>query len=132
MAPGAERGDRRRVGLEIRGTKGVIQDGFGALSPAYLREDPTWMPGKSKAPWQEITSAGVGKPEPLMAADVGNGNLWCVQDLLNSIAEDRPPLDSLADGRASLERILAVYESHQLEKPVDLPLKNRKHPLQGM
>jgi len=28
--------------------------------------------------------------------------------------------------------ILAVYESHRLEKPVDLPLKNRKHLLAAM
>lgn len=34
------------------------------------------------------------------------------------------------DGRASLEMILAVYEPHRLAKPVELPLKNRKHPLQ--
>jgi hypothetical protein len=25
--------------------------------------------------------------------------------------------------------ILAVYESHRLDRPVDLPLENRKHPL---
>jgi len=25
--------------------------------------------------------------------------------------------------------ILAVYESHRLRMPVDLPLENRKHPL---
>jgi predicted dehydrogenase len=128
----ANHGKGARFGLEIRGTKGIIQVGFGALPPAYLCEDPTWMPGKSKAAWQEITSAGVGKPEPLKTADVGNGNIWCVNDLLKAIADDRPPLDSLADGRASLEMILAVYESHRLEKPVDLPLKNRKHPLLTM
>ena len=28
--------------------------------------------------------------------------------------------------------ILAVYESYRLEKPVELPLKNRRHPLAGM
>jgi len=33
------------------------------------------------------------------------------------------------DGRAALEMILAVYESHRLNAPVELPLKNRRHPL---
>jgi hypothetical protein len=28
--------------------------------------------------------------------------------------------------------ILAVYESYWLERPVELPLKNRKHPLAGL
>jgi hypothetical protein len=33
------------------------------------------------------------------------------------------------DGRAALEMILAAYESHRARGPIDLPLKNRKHPL---
>ena len=33
------------------------------------------------------------------------------------------------DGRAALEMILAVYESARVNGPVDLPLKNRQHPL---
>jgi predicted dehydrogenase len=127
----AKAGAGSRFSLEIRGTKGMIHVGFGALPPAYLCEDPAWMPGKSKAAWQQITSAGVGKPEPLKAGDVGNGNIWCVQDLLKAVAEDRQPLDGIADGRAALEMILAVYESHRTEKAVELPLKNRKHPLAG-
>jgi predicted dehydrogenase len=122
-------GASARYWLEVRGTKGIIHLGYGALPPAYLCEDPSWMPGKSKAPWQEITSAGVGKPEPLKAADVGNGNRWIADDLIAAIEEDRPPLGSIADGRAALEMILAVYESHRLGRPVDLPLKNRRHPL---
>jgi predicted dehydrogenase len=121
-----------RYWLEVRGTRGQIHVGFGALPPAYLCEDPTWMPGKSKAPWQEITSAGVGKPEPVNAKDVDNGNIWIVNDLIESIEKDRPPLDSIHDGRASLEMILAVYESHRLDRAVELPLNNRKHPLAGM
>ena len=122
-----------RYWLEVRGTKGMIHLGFGGLGLAYLCEDPTWMPAKSKSSWQEITSAGVGKPEPLKASDVvGNGNNFIVEDLLKAIAEDRAPLGSLADGRAALEMIHAIYESHRLDRPVDFPLKNRKHPLATM
>jgi predicted dehydrogenase len=125
----AKAGANARYWLEVRGTKGVVNLGFGAIPAAYLCEDPTWMPGKSKAPWQEISSAGVGEPEPLKAGAVGNGNRWIADDLITAIEEDRPPLGSLADGRSALEMILAVYESHRLDRPVDLPLKNRKHPL---
>jgi predicted dehydrogenase len=125
----AKAGVSARYWLEVRGTKGLIHVGYGALPPAYLCEDPSWMPGKSKAPWREITSAGVGEPEPLKPAEVGNGNRWIADDLLAAIEGDRPPLGSIADGRAALEMILAVYESHRLDRPVDLPLKNRKHPL---
>src|SRR5439155_6248134 len=128
----AKAGVGGRYWLEIRGTKGMIHLGFGAFPPAYLCEDPTWMPGKSKAAWQEITSNGLAKPETLDPKIIENGNIWIVNDLLEAIEKDRPPLDSLHDGRASLEMILAVYESHRLERPVELPLKNRRHPLAAM
>jgi predicted dehydrogenase len=128
----AKAGASSRYWLEVRGTKGVIQIGFGILPVAYLCEDPSGMFGKSKAAWQEITSAGLGKPEPLSAKELDNGNILIVNDLIEAMEKDRAPLDSLHDGRASLEMIMAVYESHRLERPVELPLKNRKHPLAAM
>ena len=57
------------------------------------------------------------------------GNRLIVADLMDAIEKDRPPLGSIYDGRAALEMILAVYESHKLERPVELPMKNRRHPL---
>jgi predicted dehydrogenase len=125
----AKAGANTRYWLEVRGTKGTIHLGYGILPVAFLCEDPGGMFGRSKAAWQPITSAGVGKPEPLDAKALDNGNIVIVNDLIDAIEQDRPPLDSLHDGRAALEMILAVYESHRLDKPVDLPLKNRRHPL---
>jgi hypothetical protein len=95
----------------------------------YWLDDPSWAPGASKASWQPITSAGVGKPEPLKDGGADLANRLIVADLMEAIEQDREPLGSLRDGRAALEMILAVYESHKLDRPVDLPLKNRRHPL---
>ena len=81
--------------------------------------------------WQPITSAGVGQPEPLKDTSADMGNRLIVADLIDAIEKDRAPLGSIHDGRASLEMILAVYESHKLDRPVELPLKNRRHPLGG-
>jgi len=120
-----------RFGLHIHGTKGIIQLVTGSLASTWFLDDPSWMPGESKSAWQEITSAGVGKPEPLKDGGLGLGNKWIVQDLIEAIERDRQPLGSIYDGRAALEMILAVYESHKLDRPVDLPLKNRRHPLGG-
>jgi predicted dehydrogenase len=128
----AKAGASSRYWLEVRGTKGTIHLGFGILPVAFLCEDPGGLFGQSKAAWQPITSAGIGKPEPLDAKALENGNIFIVNDLIEAIEKDRPPLDSLADGRAALEMVLAVYESHRLERPVDLPLKNRRHPLAAM
>jgi hypothetical protein len=45
------------------------------------------------------------------------------------VEEDRQARGSVADGRAALEMILAVYESHRRRGPVELPLRERGHPL---
>ncbi|MBX9578802.1 MAG: Gfo/Idh/MocA family oxidoreductase [Gemmataceae bacterium] len=127
----AKDGAGRRFWLGIHGTKGVIHLATGGLPAAYLCEDPSWMPGAGKAGWQEITSNGLGKPETLDPKEVGNGNLPAVLDLMDAIEQDRPPVCSVTDGRAALEMVLAVYESHRLGTPVDLPLKTRDHPLAG-
>jgi predicted dehydrogenase len=129
----AKDGATSRFGLQIFGSKGIIHLTTGSVPPAYFLDDPSWTPGKSKAVWQEISSAGVGKPEPLK--DSNNqalGNKLIAQDLIESIEKDRQPLGSIYDGRAALEMIMAVYESHKLDRPVELPLKNRKHPLAAM
>ena len=125
----ARDGVNARFALQICGTKGVIHLTTGSLPPAYLLEDPAWFSGQSKKPWQEITSAGVGKPEPLKGDGQAPGNIWIAKDLIAAIEQDRQPLGSMYDGRAALEMILAVYESWRAIGPVDLPLKNRRHPL---
>jgi predicted dehydrogenase len=119
----------KRFALHVFGSKGVIALTTGSLPAAYLLEDPTWGSGRMKAEWQPITSAGLGKPEPLKDEGLALGNRWIAEDLLKAIAEDREPLSSGRDGRAALEMILAVYESWRQGRPVDLPLKNRQHPL---
>jgi predicted dehydrogenase len=124
----AKEGAGTRFGLTVYGTRGVVQLTTGDLPAVWFLDDPSWFPGKSKAAWKEVTSAGVDKPEPL-ASKSGMGNVWIVKDLMDAIENDRQPLGSMYDGRAALEMILAVYESHRLKGVVELPLKNRKHPL---
>jgi hypothetical protein len=76
-----------------------------------------------------VTSAGVGKPEPLTDRGLALGNEWIARDLIEAVEKDRQPLGSMYDGRAALEMILAVYESHRRKGPVALPLEERRHPL---
>jgi predicted dehydrogenase len=118
-----------RFGLQILGTKGIIELTTGSLPPVMLLDDPTWAPGRTNKPWVPITSEGVGKSEPIQDGGTNMGNMLIVRDLIESIEQDRQPYGSVYDGRAALEMILATYESHRLGKSVELPLKNRKHPL---
>ena len=108
-----------------------------ARSSKIAERTRCWPPVRANGSWrrnsassgQAISSAGLGKPETLKDGGLGQGNVWIVQDLLEAIDKDRQPRGNIYDGRAALEMILAVYESFRLRGPVDLPLKNRRHPL---
>ena len=63
-----------------------------------------------------------GRGNELPAADQ-----YCYTD----IERDRQPKGSIYDGRASLEMIHAVYESARTRAAVELPMRNRRHPLAG-
>ena len=115
-------------GMQIYGTKGIIHLTTGSLPATDLLDDPPWFPA-SGGGLKEITSAGIGKAETIKDTGLGLGNVWIAKDLLEAIEKDRQPLGSMYDGRAALEMILAVYESYRVKGPVELPLKNRKHPL---
>jgi predicted dehydrogenase len=125
-------GEADRFGLTLLGSRGVIQLTTGSLPPAYFLADPSWFPGRSRVNWQEITSAGLGKPETLKDGGLGQGNVWIVRDLMDAIEQDRQPRGSIYDARAALEMILAVYESQRLGRTVNLPLQNRRHPLASL
>ena len=67
---------------------------------------------------------------------INGGKAWAYlvrffwgQDLIQAMERDRQPKGSMYDGRAALEMIHAVYESARMRAPVDLPLRNRRHPL---
>jgi hypothetical protein len=76
-----------------------------------------------------ISSAGIDKPEPLKYPGLDYGNRLITLDLIRAIETDTQPKGGMYDGRAALEMILAIYESHRLNALVELPLKNRRHPL---
>ncbi len=122
-------GRSQRFGLQIFGSRGILTLRTGSLPAVHFIEDPSWSPGKSQAKWVEITSAGPGKPEPLDDGGLHMGNVLIVKDLLRAIESDGQPRGSMYDGRAALEMILAVYESHRQNGPVTLPLKERRHPV---
>ena len=98
----------------------------------HILDDPSWSPGSSGRSWLEVTSAGIGKPEPLEDSGHHLANVLIAKDLISAIETDTETQGSLYDGRAALEMILAVYESHRLQSPVKLPLENRKHPLRQL
>jgi predicted dehydrogenase len=122
-------GNPSRFGLQIFGSRGVIEICTGYPAACWLLKDGGWSPGRSGAKWEPVTSAGVGQPEPLKNAGAHAGNVAAVRDLLDAIRADREPACGMYDGRAVTEMITAVFASQRAGKPVTLPLADRGSPL---
>lgn len=121
-------GNPSRFALQIFGDKGVLEIGTGYMPEVWILQDPGWSPGRGKKAWRPVSSAGIDKPESVQA-DGHSGNRAAVLDLLEAVENGREPRCSAADGRATVEMILAAFESARVGSPVDLPLQVVGHPL---
>ena len=118
-------------GLQLIGAKGIISLRPDVEPFAQLLTGHPFLPVNEARAWIPISSAGLGKPEPLAALkDAANRNLFAGRDLIAAIRENRPPLCNGQEGRATIEMIAAIFESHRLGgQRVTLPLKLRQNPL---
>lgn len=109
-------------GARLIGTKGVISLQIDEEPLAILERD-----GQKTA----ITTAGIGKPEPLKDIRLINGgHHGAIRDLLAAIAEKREPLCGPEAGRETVELTLAVFASFAKDgTKITLPLADRLHPL---
>jgi predicted dehydrogenase len=109
-------------GARLIGTKGVISLQIDEEPLAILERDGVKTP---------ITTAGIGKPEPITdIKQVNGGHHGAVRDLLAAIAEKREPLCGPEAGRETVELTLAVFASFAANgRKVTLPLADRAHPL---
>lgn len=117
-----------RYALQILGTNGIIEVLEGPLAPVKFLGDPSWSPGRSGKKWEDVTSAGIGKPEPL-GKEYEARHYVAILDLLKAIEQDRQPLSSAYEARGVTEMVAAVFESQRSGGMVELPLKNRQNPL---
>lgn len=118
-----------RFGIQVFGTKGVLVMGTGFMPKLAFLGDPGWGFGPKDPRWQEASTAGIGKPEPLSNEDLHSGNVEAVVDLLAAIKEDRQPESNVYNARATIEMINAAFESHRVGGRVPFPMANRQNPL---
>lgn len=128
----ANAGDKAAgFGLQLIGTKGLIDFRIDSTPIAHLVPGNPFLPGNDSRPWIPITTAGPGKPEPIatLKTDVANHQLPG-RDLIAAIRENRPPLCSAADARLTLEMITAVFDSHvKGGASVAFPISTKENPL---
>lgn len=125
-------GNPSRFGLQIFGSRGILEIDTGYPAPVWLLKDPGWSPGRSKTTWRPVTSNGIDQVETITNGGLHAGNVAAVTDLLDAIQNDRQPGCSMYDGRAVVEMIAAVFASQRAGKPVSLPLVERANPLAAM
>ena len=120
-------GNGGRWGLDIYGSKGIVTIRQDAGPRVRLWRQVSWDPQDAAVGWEPLPGAPgteLKNPDVDRYAPI-------VNDLIASIGEDRQPRVSLRDGRDSLEMIQAVYAAHFAGGRVELPLKERRHPLEN-
>jgi hypothetical protein len=118
-------------GLQLVGNKGIIDLRIDTEPVAHLCAGNPTMPTPDPRVWAPITSAGVGKPEPIekLGANISS-HLVAARDLVTSIRENRETLCNVNEARTTIEMICAVFESHRLNGQRALfTLQTRVNPL---
>ncbi len=118
-------------GLQIIGSEGIIDITCDVQTLAYLVPGNPFRPTTKPRPWVPITSAGVGKPEPLKNLNETIGHhVGLARDLIDAMQSDRQPLCNMYEGATTVEMICAVFASHQQNSAaVTFPLKERGNAL---
>lgn len=111
-------GGKSRFGIRLIGSKGQIEMGMGFLPTTLLLDDPLWSPGQTQIDWQTISSAGVGKPEPIADGGLHAGNVQACLDLLDAIEHDRQPEASIFEAVTSVQMIESVFASHHKQTAI--------------
>lgn len=121
-------------GLQIIGSAGRICIQADANPLAFLQRGNPLDPRATPKPWEPISSAGPGKPEPnpTRIKHVSH-HVAAAEDLVNCIRTNGEPLCNARDGRTTVEMICGVFASHREGgKAVSFPLAERGNALTGL
>ena len=112
-----------RFNLELYFTDGMIT--LRSIKDVMILETPVFNPAVPHD-WKPVTTTEWETIED----KIHWGNQLLLLDLLHAVEQDREPIASGCNGRWSLEMILGTYFSHFAKTLVELPLKERRHPLE--
>jgi predicted dehydrogenase len=118
-------GNGGRWGIDVYGTQGVLSIRQDVGPDIYLLKDTSWSPGGTDHKWEPMPDAPASPPQD----DHVQRYSIIVNDLIDSIEKNKQPVINLNSGRDALELTQAVFESYVQGKRVEIPLKDRNHPL---
>jgi hypothetical protein len=128
-----EETDGQAFGLQIVGSRGVVDIKLDRDPLAYLLPGNPWAAKTGGSSWLSITSAGVNKPEtdPRIPRLIERHDISAL-DLINAIHADRAPLCDVSEAAMTIEMIHGVLASHtRAGQSVEIPLNHRSHPLKS-
>lgn len=126
----------RWFGFEVHGTEGILSLRNSPAGELYLYRHGMWIPGQDDPQWEQLfLDEWETKPDGQLRSGgerMHESNRLIVAELIEAIEQDRDVVQasSGSDGRAALEMIMAVHESHRLQRRVTFPLENRENPYQ--
>ena len=127
----------RWFGFEVHGTEGILSLRNSPAGELYRYRHGMWIPGASDPQWEQILlDEWETKPDgqPRSGGErMHLSNRLIVTELIEAIEAGRDVVaaSSGRDARAALEMIMAVHESHRLQRRVTFPLENRENPYQA-
>jgi hypothetical protein len=110
-------------------TGGVIEILTNYLPSVKVLLDPAWSPGRTNKKWENVSTAGIGQPEPLKDEGPHKANQLAALDLIKAIEENGETHSNIYDARWTIEMIVGVFASAVSGGPVKLPVKERGNPL---
>ena len=127
MPPG---GSGSLFGFEAYGSKGIISVRNSPSGNMFVYPHSRWVPG-SDDEWRPIVIEEWEREQRRRGVSSTTlSNKIIVNELIQAVEEDRDVVVSSSgkDGRAAIEMIMAVHESHRLGERVYFPMENRENP----
>ena len=127
MPPG---GSGSLFGFEAYGSKGIISVRNSPSGNMFVYPHSRWVPGLDDE-WRPIVIEEWEREQRRRGVSSTTlSNKIIVNELIQAVEEDRDVVVSSSgkDGRAAIEMIMAVHESHRLGERVYFPMENRENP----
>ena len=123
-------GSSSLFGFEAYGTKGIISVRNSPSGNMFVYPHSRWVPG-DKDEWRPVViEEWELEQRERGVSSTALSNKIIVNELIRAVEEDRDVVISSSgkDGRAAIEMIMAVHESHRLGRRVYFPMENRENP----